>query len=103
MSSSVAPSINLAATIKTCKTKAQEALNSLPAERSSQDQNIAWLERQLSHLIAQLQAMLMEIESGSPIGSGLWDELELIEMLDDSVTEISNLKSLIQSLRSLGR
>lgn len=82
---------------------AEGVLKRLPESGSSQDPDITWLQWQLNHLIAQLQFMMIEIESGDPIACGLWSDLELNEMLEDSVTEINNLKSLIQTLRSLGR
>ena len=86
-----------------CLDEAKKAHDCLHQAPSGNDAHIAWLERQLSQLIAQLQAMLHDVESGFPLDAELWDQLDLEEMLEDSMAEIRNLKSLIQSLRAMGR
>lgn len=87
----------------TCLEEAAKALDSLGRSPSKNDPHIAWMERQLNHLISQLQAMLCYIESGVPLDSGVWDQLDLLDMLEESMAEIRNLKSLIQSLRAISR
>ena len=89
--------------VSECLYEAHKTLESLHRSPNSNQSQIAWLERQLSHLISQLQAMLHDIESGVPLAAGVWEQLDLVEMLEDSMAEIRNLNSLIQSLKAIGR
>lgn len=81
--------------------KAQEALTDLPG---SPDPRLLWLERQLVNLVAQLQAMLTDIEAGVSISAmGFSGEEEFQEMLADLDIDIANLKGLIRTMKSVSR
>mgnify|MGYP003517683115 CR=1 FL=1 len=91
--------------LRVCIEEAQRALRLIErVEHAQTGARIAWLEGQLEHLVAQLKIVLIDIEAGETSGpSASWAETDAQEMVEDSLTVIANLKSLIQSLRAQGR
>lgn len=68
-------------------------------------QQLAWIERQLSGLVGKLQAMLLDLDSGLSIAEmGFFDSEELQDFLQDLATQIAQLKSIAQTLsKGLGQ
>jgi len=64
---------------------------------------LEWLERQLASAVAQLQAMISDIETGSSIVDlGFSGDEDFQEMVDDLGNEIAKLKGVIQTLKEIG-
>lgn len=83
--------------------EAQEAMGDVPNTNAA-NPNLQWLERQLANIVAELQAMLADIEAGWPISNaGFFCNDEFQEVIDDLASEIANLKSMIRSLKDVGR
>lgn len=58
-------------------------------------QQIAWIQRQLSTLVSKLQGMLEDLNSGLSIAEmGFTDTDEMHDFLQDLATQIEQLKSL---------
>ncbi len=91
--------------LRVCIEEAQGALRLIDrVENAQTGARIAWLEGQLEHLVAQLKIVLIDIEAGETPGlSASWAETDAQEMVEDSLSVIANLKSLIQTLRAQGR
>lgn len=98
-----APTDTLSDTLQACLAEASTGLEKCRSSSSADRAHVQWLERQLAHLISQLQALLVDVETGNGLGTGVFSEAETLEMLEDSMTEIRNLKSLIQTLRAMCR
>lgn len=65
---------------------------------------LIWMEKQLNHIISQLHAMLLDIESGLSIFDiGFESEQDFEEMMNDIEAQIGTLKGQIQTLREVGR
>lgn len=63
---------------------------------------LEWLERQLANVVAELQAIFSDIESGSSISDlGFSGDEDFQEMIDDLGNEIAKLKSMIQTLKKV--
>lgn len=63
---------------------------------------LGWLERQLANVVAQLQAIVSDIESGSSISDlGFSGNEDFQEMIDDLGNEIAKLKGMIQTLKKV--
>lgn len=63
---------------------------------------LGWLERQLANVVAELQAIFSDIESGSSISDlGFSGDEDFQEMIDDLGNEIAKLKSMIQALKKV--
>lgn len=63
---------------------------------------LGWLERQLANVVAQLQAIVSDIESGSSISDlGFSGNKDFQEMIDDLGNEIAKLKGMIQTLKKV--
>lgn len=83
--------------------EAQDALCEVP-NTDAANPDLQWLERQLANIVAELQAMLANIEAGWPIScSGFFRDDEFQEMIDDLASEIANLKSMIRSRKDVCR
>ena len=76
------------------------------SELSLVDQNprILHLERLLRNVVANLQAMLADIEAGCSWSEmGFFGDADLTDALESFDVEINSLKSLIQTAKMLGR
>ncbi len=86
--------------------KSAQAMERALAEDSLADNaQLAWLERQLASIIAQLNGLKEDLDCGwSPSGvGGAFAVGEIEEMLDDFASSIANLKSLIQTAKMISR
>ena len=82
---------------------AQEILNVLPCSEKTCNFRLIWLERQLSHLVNQLQSLQVDIDAGCSLSDlGYFGE-EGEERIGDLTLEISGLKGLIQTARMIER
>jgi hypothetical protein len=87
---------------------AEKTLRELPdpgkGEQQEQQQRIAWLERQLNHLISELQALLADIEAGCSVTDlGFSGEDEFKDMLDTTNAQIANFKAMAHALKLVQR
>lgn len=84
---------------------AQEALADVaganPHDRAGE--RLVWLERQLVHLILQLQSFVADLESGMSISNLGFSSEEFDDMINDLDIEISNLRGLIRVAKDLSR
>lgn len=81
---------------------ASAVLDELPMSEASA--RVLMLERLLRNVIANLQAMLADIEAGcSWAEMGIFGDNEISDILEGFETEISSLKSLIQTAKMLER
>ena len=82
---------------------AQNALDTLAC--TAANPRLAWLERQLAHIIAQLRGLQDDVDCGwSKSGEGgVFSDCEFEMILDDFAASIANLKSLIQSTKMMVR
>lgn len=81
----------------------QQGLKEVSKSKGDRDR-LRWLERQLRNIERQLQHMLLDIEGGAPLWSlGLGVGDDFMEVMDDLGTEISQLRSLIQTCLSIER
>ena len=62
-----------------------------------------WLDRQLAHLVSQLQALLIDIEAGFSLSDLGFSGQEGEERIGDLATEISTLKGMLQTARMMER
>lgn len=75
--------------------KLSEAANDQPSKSDESKDLLRWLESQLANVIAELEAMLEDIESGLSVFSS---DAEFEETMDLFEAEIANLKGRILSL-----
>lgn len=67
-------------------------------------ERLRWFERQLANVIAQLQAMMEDLESGlSVVDMGFFGDEEFQDAIEDFGSQIDNLRSLIRIEMVLGR
>lgn len=82
--------------------EAEEALDELP-DGEVKSERLRWLERQLANVVAQLQAIMADIDSGLSISDlGFFGDEEFEEILDDMGAQIANLRCMIQQAKELG-
>lgn len=83
--------------------QAQTAVDELPVG-DVKGARVLWLERQLAHIVGQLQAMLVDLESGLSVADlGFFGDQEFQNMVDDLGSQIANLRGMIQAAREIGR
>lgn len=67
--------------------------------KSQQNQQLEWIQRQLSTLLGKLQGMLEDLNSGLSIAEmGFSDPAEINDFLQDLTAQIAQLKSIAQSI-----
>ena len=83
--------------------QAQTAMDEVTAG-DVRGERLQWLERQLAHIVGQLQALLMDLDAGLSVADlGFFDDEECQEMVADFGRQIANLRGMIQVARQLGR
>lgn len=83
--------------------QAQSVSDELPESKSA-DPYLLWLERQLANIISHLLALAADLEAGCSISDfGVFTDDECREMMQDLGVEIANLKSMIRTIKMLGK
>lgn len=97
--------MNLSKSLSECLESATAALHELPCvDVAVTDQNVLWLMRQLSNVVAVLQAYILDLEAGcSTSNFGFFNDDDFLDMLSDLTCEVSNLKSMIRTAKSVSR
>ncbi len=85
--------------------EAQAAIKELPTgveQGTEVYAQVVWLATQLGNVEASLQALLADIEAGCSFTEMGYFGNEFEEMLEDMTVQISHLKSLIRTMKSIG-
>lgn len=84
-------------------TGAREALDGL-GEGLVKGERLRWFERQLANVVAQLRAMMADLESGLSVADmGFFGDEEFQDAIDDFGRQIANLRSMIRIELGVGR
>lgn len=87
-----------------CLNSAQTVLNGAQKDGGKDNAPLRWAERQLASIVAQLQAMLLDLEAGLSFADmGFSFDADLVEMIEDMELQVLSLKGRIQSMRAMGR
>lgn len=90
--------------LEECLNMATSVNSGLDGAININDEKLHWLERQLANIMVQLQAMLMDIESGLTTQDiGFFGENDFEDMVEDMKVSISQLREQIQTIRSRSR
>lgn len=82
---------------------AAETLNGL-GEGEVKGARLHWFERQLANVVAQLQAMMADLDSGLSVADmGFFGDEEFQDVIDDFGRQIVNLRSMIRVELAVGR
>lgn len=83
---------------------ANDVLKGTAGGRRIDNEQLEFWEKQLRHLVAELEGMLSDLQSGLDIKYlGFGDDGEFVEVVEDYETRIQSLKGRIRSLLDVGR